>query len=118
MYSFLAMPEILSTRRGLMECRRWPHSTNRLYVLHMYDARLVGARDLLYNAFDASITLDPLRPHAELESGGRHVRQTAYMTAFSAALTVPVLVLAWEPLPRHEILYRAISMALATTVKH
>lgn len=74
-----------------------------------YDAKLVGARDLLHNTFDARITLAPPRPHVELESGGKHVRQTAYLTAFSAVLTIPVLVLAWAPLPQHEILYGAIS---------
>lgn len=82
-----------------------------------YDARLIGARDLLDNTFDAPITLAPPRPHAELESGGKHVRKTAYMTAFSAVLTTPVLILAWAPLPQHEVLYGAISLILATIVQ-
>ena len=64
-----------------------------------YDAKLIGARDLLKKTFDTVITLVPPRPYAELESGGKHIRQTAYMTAFSAALTISVLVLAWAPLP-------------------
>ncbi|KAL9118046.1 MAG: hypothetical protein Q9187_005413, partial [Circinaria calcarea] len=37
-----------------------------------YDARLIGARDLLQNTFDAPIILAPPRPYAELESGGKH----------------------------------------------
>ena len=82
-----------------------------------YDAGLIGARDLLERAFDSAVTLAPPRPHAELESGGKHVRKTAYITVFSAVLTIPVLVLAWAPLPRHKILYGAISMALATIVQ-
>ena len=56
-----------------------------------YDAGLIGARDLLERAFDSAVKLGPPRPYAELESGGKHVRKTAYMTVFSAVLTIPVL---------------------------
>ncbi|KAH8748959.1 hypothetical protein F5882DRAFT_470776 [Hyaloscypha sp. PMI_1271] len=73
---------------------------NKQMVRITYDAKLIGARDLLRNTFDAEITVAPSRPYAELESGGKHVRRTAYITAFSAALTTPVLVLAWAPLPQ------------------
>jgi Cd2+-exporting ATPase len=103
--------------------RKRPHGVEEIVALDKrtvrikYDAKLIGARDLLGNTFDTMVTLAPARPHAELESGGKHVRQTAYMTAFSAVLTIPVLVLAWAPLPQHEILYGAISMALATFVQ-
>lgn len=82
-----------------------------------YDAKIVGARDLLENTFDAQITLAPPRPYAELETGGNHVRKTAFMTAFSALLTIPVLIMAWAPLPQHETLYGAISLVLATIVQ-
>jgi copper chaperone CopZ len=74
-----------------------PHGVEEMAALDKrtvritYDAKLVGARDLLNNTFNAVITLAPPRAHAELESGGKHVRQTAYMTVFSAALTIPVL---------------------------
>ncbi|MCJ1421929.1 hypothetical protein MMC32_008296 [Xylographa parallela] len=100
-----------------------PHGVESMIALDnqtvrvTYDAQLIGARELLRNAFDAMITLAPPRPYAELESGGKHVRRTAYMTAFSAALTIPVLVLAWAPLPPREILYGAISLTLATVVQ-
>jgi Cu2+-exporting ATPase len=92
-------------------------SLDKQTVRVTYDAKLIGARDLLENTFDAAISLAPPRPYAEHESGGKHVRQTACMTAFSAVLTIPVLILAWAPLPQHEILYGAISMALATIVQ-
>ncbi|MCJ1358754.1 MAG: hypothetical protein MMC33_008754 [Icmadophila ericetorum] len=82
-----------------------------------YDAKLIGGRDLVEKTFNAAVTLAPPRPYAELESGGKHVRETAYMTAFSAVLTIPVLVLAWAPLPRHQILYGGISLVLATIVQ-
>jgi Cu2+-exporting ATPase len=82
-----------------------------------FDAKTIGARDLLEKAFDTTIALAPPRPSAELESGSKHLRKTAYMTALSAVLTIPVLVLAWAPIPPHEILYGAISLALATVVQ-
>lgn len=88
------------------------------HTVHItYDAKLIGARDLLQRSFDAPIALAPHRPHAELESGSKHVRQTALITAFSTVVTISVLVLAWAPLPRHEILYGSISLALATIVQ-
>ncbi|KAI9806959.1 MAG: hypothetical protein M1833_002617 [Piccolia ochrophora] len=82
-----------------------------------YDAKLVGVRDLLDNTFGSTTTLAPLRPYAEFESGVKQVRKTFYTTAFSALLTIPVLVLAWAPLPQHDVLYGAISLALATLVQ-
>jgi len=82
-----------------------------------YDAKLIGARDLLERGFDRDISVAPARPYAELESGSKHVRETAVMTAFSAALTIPVLVLAWAPLKPRELLYGSISLALATIVQ-
>jgi Cd2+-exporting ATPase len=39
------------------------------------------------------------------------------MTLLSALLTIPVLILAWAPLPEHKILYGAISLGLATIVQ-
>lgn len=100
-----------------------PYGVEKLVALDkrtvrvVYDAKLIGARDLLESTFDATIRLASPSPSAELESGRRHVRKTAYMTALSAVLTIPVLVLAWAPLPQHEIMYGAISVALATIVQ-
>ncbi|KAH7410603.1 Cu2+-exporting ATPase [Cadophora sp. MPI-SDFR-AT-0126] len=82
-----------------------------------YDAKSIGARDLLERGFNSDISLAPSRPYAELESGSKHVRETVFMTAFSAILTIPVLVLAWAPLKPREILYGSISLALATVVQ-
>ena len=82
-----------------------------------YDAKLIGARELLERGFDRDISLAPARPYAELESGSKHVRETAFMTAFSTALTIPVLILAWAPLKPRELLYGSISLALATIVQ-
>jgi heavy metal translocating P-type ATPase len=82
-----------------------------------YDAKLVGARELVQNAFDVPVRLAPLQPAQDLLSGKRHVRKTAYITLISILLTIPVLVLAWAPLPPNPILYGTVSLALATIVQ-
>ncbi|EKD16690.1 uncharacterized protein L3040_001431 [Drepanopeziza brunnea f. sp. 'multigermtubi'] len=82
-----------------------------------YDAKLIGARELLQRGFDREITLAPARPYAELESGSKHVKETFLMTLLSTVLTIPVLVLAWAPLKPRKTLYGSISLVLATIVQ-
>jgi len=82
-----------------------------------YDPNIIGARDLLEHSFDTAVHLAPLQPHPALAAGNRHVRKTAYMTLFSAVLTIPVLILAWGPLPKHDGLYSSLSLALATIIQ-
>lgn len=87
-------------------------------IVHItYDAKLVGARDLLEQNYDTAVQLAPPQPHPALAAGNRHVRKIAYKTLFSALLTIPVLILAWAPLPAHEVLYGSISLALATVIQ-
>jgi Cd2+-exporting ATPase len=52
-----------------------------------------------------------------VEAGSKHVRQVGYMTLLSVTLTIPVLVLAWAPLPEKKIAYGSASLALATIVQ-
>jgi Cd2+-exporting ATPase len=100
-----------------------PHGVDGLVALEKqtvritYNAKLIGARDLLEDTFNIPIGLAPPRPCAELESGSKDVCETAWRTSLSAMLTIPVLVLAWAPLPRNDILYGSISLALATIVQ-
>ncbi|KAI9808718.1 MAG: hypothetical protein M1825_003870 [Sarcosagium campestre] len=82
-----------------------------------YNARIVGARDMIETHFQDLIQLAPLRPDSALVAGSAHVRKTAFMTALSIVLTIPVLVLAWAPIPEHEIPYGSVSLALATIVQ-
>ncbi|KAG8526712.1 uncharacterized protein KY384_008141 [Bacidia gigantensis] len=82
-----------------------------------YDAKLVGARDLLERTFNHAIALAPARPSKDLENGSNHLRKALFMTLFSALLTIPVLILAWAPLAQHEVAYGATSLALATIVQ-
>jgi Cd2+-exporting ATPase len=82
-----------------------------------YNAKLIGARELITNAFDVPVRLAPLQPPQDLLSGNQHVRRMAYITLLSILLTIPVLVLAWAPIPPRPIPYGAISLALATIVQ-
>jgi len=82
-----------------------------------YDAKVVGARALLEKWFDSPLKLAAPRGSSELESGKKHVRNTAWITLLSAVLTIPVLVLAWAPLPPKPIVYGGASLALATIVQ-
>jgi heavy metal translocating P-type ATPase len=82
-----------------------------------YDPRVIGARDLLATIDDAAVQLAPQQPSPTLAAGNRHVRHTGLMTLFSAAMTIPVLILGWAPLPQHNIVYGSISLVLSTIVQ-
>lgn len=102
----------------------WPDGVTEIRVVVKrtvnvsFDAKVIGARDLVDHGWgDSQIDLAPSRPDLMLEAGSRHVRHIGYMTLLSACLTVPVLVMAWAPLPKHEMAYGSASMALATIVQ-
>lgn len=102
----------------------WPDGVTEIRVVVKrtvnvsFDAKFIGARDLVDHGWgDSQIDLAPSRPDLMLEAGSRHVRHIGYMTLLSACLTVPVLVMAWAPLPKHEMAYGSASMALATIVQ-
>jgi Cd2+-exporting ATPase len=104
--------------------RNWPDGVNEIRVIDKktvnvsFDAKIIGARDLLGRGWPetdiqlAAPCLDPA-----LEAGGKHVRHVGYMTLLSACLTIPVLVMAWAPLPPRELEYSSASLALATLVQ-
>lgn len=82
-----------------------------------YDPEVVGARDLLLEPFFSKAKLAPIEAAPEVASSKKHVCRAFLMTALSALLTIPVLILAWAPIPQHEVLYGAISLGLATAVQ-
>lgn len=82
-----------------------------------YDAKVIGARQVLKALradLDASVTLSHPKSRNEISPD---IRRAAYMTLFSSVLTIPVLVLAWAPLPEHKLLYGALSLAFATVIQ-
>lgn len=83
-----------------------------------FDAKVIGARDLVERGWgDGPIRLAAPRLDVTLEAGSRHVRHVGYMTLLSACLTIPVLVLAWAPLPERDLEYGSASLVLATIVQ-
>ena len=82
-----------------------------------YNPRIIGARDLLEKGFGAPLSLAPLNSDYVTATSTDPLRETLYMTLLSALLTIPVLVMAWAPLPPHEIAYGSSSLALATLVQ-
>ena len=82
-----------------------------------YDASVVGARQLLKSLntdLDRPIDLAPPESHDELPMD---IRATARSTSLSWVLTIPILVLAWAPLPKHTITYGLVSLILATIIQ-
>jgi Cd2+-exporting ATPase len=90
---------------------------NKNTIRVTYNPKIVGARDLVLNPFFRFVKLAPPAARPLIASGRAHVRMMFFMTLLCALLTVPVLILAWAPLPEHEILYGAISVGLATIVQ-
>ncbi|KAF5559756.1 Cu2+-exporting ATPase [Fusarium phyllophilum] len=82
-----------------------------------FDPKIVGARDLAGRPWDPPVKLASPRGDSSLEAGSKHVRHVGYTTLLSAVLTIPVLVMAWAPLPEREIAYSSASLALATIVQ-
>ncbi|RKL49489.1 P-type cation-transporting ATPase [Fusarium proliferatum] len=82
-----------------------------------FDPKIIGARDLAERSWDPPIQLAPPRGDSSLEAGSKHVRHVGYTTLLSAVLTVPVLVMAWAPLPERDVAYSSASLALATIVQ-
>ncbi|KAF4472836.1 Cu2+-exporting ATPase [Fusarium albosuccineum] len=82
-----------------------------------FDPKIVGARDLAEKIWGPPIELAPPRGDPSLEAGSKHVRHVGYMTLLSAVLTIPVLVMAWAPIPEREVAYSSASLALATIVQ-
>lgn len=90
---------------------------NRKTFCVKYDAKIIGARQLLKalnTNLDSPFSLAPPKSYDEVPMD---IRVTAYTTAFSSLLTIPILVLTWAPLPKHTIAYGAVSLALATVIQ-
>ncbi|KAL5333112.1 E1-E2 ATPase-domain-containing protein [Aspergillus crustosus] len=103
--------------------REWPRGvtdmafTDKKTVNVAFDAKIIGARDLVEQGWDRPLELAAPRGDPTLKAGNKHVRHIGYMTLVSIVLTIPVLVLAWAPLPEREITYGSTSLALATIVQ-
>ncbi|MCJ1403271.1 hypothetical protein MMC11_006494 [Xylographa trunciseda] len=79
-----------------------------------YDPSVIGARDLLSKL---SATLTSPESCSKVSKDTAHFRRMLLITILSVVLTIPVLVLAWAPLPEYPIVYGSISLALATVIQ-
>ena len=104
----------------------WPSGVSDVRVICWktlrvnFDATIIGARDLVERGWSNSMSLAPPRADPNLDAGARHVRRMGYLTLASILLTIPVLVLAWSPLPgkeRKKIAFGSISLAFATIIQ-
>ncbi|KFY62736.1 hypothetical protein V496_04425 [Pseudogymnoascus sp. VKM F-4515 (FW-2607)] len=82
-----------------------------------YQPKLVGARDLMSDPFFQSSKLAPVADRPLITSGRAHIRLMLFKAIVSAVLTIPVLIMAWAPIPEHKVAYGAASLVLATMVQ-
>ncbi|KAG8707711.1 hypothetical protein FRC11_007236, partial [Ceratobasidium sp. 423] len=77
----------------------------------------INPRDVLesFSSWDG-VYVPPSRD-SNVDSAQREVLRLLYLTVFSAILTLPVLVLAWAPLPPHPTAYGAVSLAMTTIIQ-
>ncbi|KAJ5766815.1 uncharacterized protein N7511_004431 [Penicillium nucicola] len=103
--------------------RPWPEGVIEVFPINKdeirvsFDPDVVGARDLIEKHWAGVARLAPTRDDPALGVGKKHVRHVGYITLLSVILTIPVLVLAWAPIPEREIPYSSTSLALATLVQ-
>ncbi|KAI0714207.1 heavy metal translocatin [Cerioporus squamosus] len=86
-------------------------------ILIIYDPNVIGPRKVLeqYESFSPVLAAEP--PDPAIMAGAKHIRSLTIRAALSAALTIPVLVMTWAPLPPHPHAYAIASLVLATIVQ-
>ncbi|KAJ6147488.1 hypothetical protein N7497_009470 [Penicillium chrysogenum] len=101
----------------------WPEGVTDISLVEnctlrvSFDPEVVGARDLIEKHWSEIANLAPICGDPALAAGSKHVRHSALMNLLSAVLTIPVLVMAWAPIPEREIAYSSASLALATVIQ-
>ena len=98
---------------GVQSIRRLSKTT---FVLR-YDPKSTGARSVLKAlsmAMNCAVCLAPPKSDKGLPA---ELRKAACLTFLSSTLTLPILILAWAPLPKHEKTYQSISLVLATIIQ-
>ncbi|KAH7136171.1 E1-E2 ATPase-domain-containing protein [Dendryphion nanum] len=105
----------------------WPEGISEIKQLKdkktvrvSFDAKIIGARDLIEKGWSNPMFLAPPQVDPTLAAGSKHVRHLGYATILSIILTIPVLVLSWAPIPgkeQKEMTFASISLALATIIQ-
>lgn len=101
----------------------WPEGVSGISLVEdctvrvSFDPEVVGARDLIEKHWGETAKLAPICADPALAAGSKHVHHSGFMTLLSAVLTIPVLVMAWAPIPERKIAYSSASLALATVIQ-
>lgn len=101
----------------------WPEGVSDISLVEgctvrvSFNPEVVGARDLIEKHWGETAKLASTCADPALAAGSKHVRLSGLMTLLSAILTIPVLVMAWAPIPDREIAYSSASLALATVIQ-
>lgn len=90
---------------------------NNKAVRVIYDHHVIGARVVLAHFAAFSPVLAPEPEDPALAAGKRHIKMLLFRTFLSAILTIPVLVMTWAPLPRHQHAYAIASLIFASIVQ-
>ncbi|KAH8152360.1 uncharacterized protein LAJ45_03787 [Morchella importuna] len=116
-------PERIEKMDEVRRMRILDHENGRIILEVGYDPAIIGVRDLLRCInnnnvkFDAKIVDSPNEDMAASEAERSHLKRLGIITLVSAMLTVPVLILAWVPLPNIEMALKyTIQLPLATIV--
>ncbi|KAI5843059.1 E1-E2 ATPase-domain-containing protein [Morchella snyderi] len=115
-------PDGIEKMDEVRRMRTLGHENGRILLEVGYDPAIVGVRDLLRCInnnvkFDANIVDTPNEDTVASEAERRHLKRLGIITLVSAMLTVPVLILAWAPLPNIEMSHKyTIQLPLATVV--
>ena len=82
-----------------------------------YDSTIIQPRDVVaaFEPWDGEYV--PLEQVREPSQASKDLLLLLRRTILSAIATIPILVFAWAPLPKHPVLYGSISLALATFVQ-
>lgn len=100
--------------------RPWPLGVLEMILIDKsivniaYDPKTVGARDLIQKGWSCPLQLARPRADPTLDAGKKHVRHIGFTTVVAAVLTIPVLVMAWAPIPPREVAYGSASLVLAS----
>lgn len=82
-----------------------------------YDARKIGARHLIQALKAKRNCLINLAPAESYDGMPVDIRQAGRLTLISLIFTLPILILAWAPLPKQKTPYEIASLVLATVVQ-
>ncbi|OCH96379.1 heavy metal translocatin [Obba rivulosa] len=83
----------------------------------IYDAHVIDARTIIQAYAEYTPILAPEARDPAITAGAKHIHTLAARVVASSLLTIPVLVMAWAPLPKHPHAYNIASMVLATAVQ-